>query len=299
VLIQVSPPTKEELAQHPPDRCPLIVRVFPEPRLRWHLLTEVVSAKATDEQGGAILPALALPVTTPEQDRDWGRKTRTIATGFNDAATRGVLAMSAEPTAPTEVATLKGIVRFTAWKPTGVLATVKLADGETSGTADGPHGTQLTVKVIGPVANETGSTTLELTHRWDPELVRLDQPGLDTGEGVWLQSVNGRAALVHANDPVARGPNQWGLAVSNRAGELVFTTAGGPRIDDTTHLGRRLTTMTATYVARPGKLNDARPAAVSFHGARVVEAAVPFAVKELPLAVGTGTFPETRRRTKW
>jgi hypothetical protein len=295
VLVQVSPPTKDELAQHPPDRCPLIVRVFPEPRLRWHQLTEVVPAKATDEKGGAIRPALALPQVTREQDLDWGRRPRVTVTGL--AATRGVLSLSAEPTVPTEVGTLKGIVRFTAWKPSAALATVNLADGET--TADGPHGTQLKVKVIGPIANETGSTTLEISHRWDPELVRLDAATLYHNDGVWFEHVDGKLVPVKGDGPNTPRPNQWGLAVTNAAGEQLSLNAGGTRIDDTVHLGRRLTTMTATYVSRQGKLNDGKPAAVAFYAARVVEVAVPFTVKDLPLAAGTGAFPEARPRYKW
>jgi hypothetical protein len=299
VLIQVTPPTKDELAQHPPDRCPLIVRLFPEPRMKWHRVSEVVSAKATDEKGGAILPALSLPVSPQRMQEELLSSrppTRLSPSGFTDAAMRGVLSLSAEPTVAAEVGTLKGVVRFTAWRPSAALATVNLADGET--TADGPHGTQLKVKVIGPIANEPDSTTLEIAHRWDPLLVKRDAELPDSGGGRWFENVNGRLVPVKAPEPTGPKPNQWGLTVVNAAGEPLSLTAGGTRIDDTTHLGVPLTTMSATYVVRQGKLTDGKPAAVSFHAARVVEVGVPFTVKDLPLAAGTGQQVEFERRWK-
>lgn len=294
LLVQVSAPTKDELAAYPTTQCPLIVRVFPEPRVKWHRFVEAEVAKAADAKGNSLGPALPEP---PRLDlrEEMLLSSRPIARDPRpDGNTWGTLKLAVPPDGPTDVATLAGSLRFTAWKPAEQIAVVRLKDGETEGTADGPHGTRLSVKVVGPISNEPGSTILKVTHRWNPERVRVQQGGA-AGDAVWFENVNGRVVPVKPT-PADRGakPNASGTVVTNAAGEPLTLNAGNTRFDAVADKGVMYSSMTVEYVARQGDLTDAKPAAVTLHAARVTEVVVPFSVKDLPLAAGTGTAIERR-----
>ncbi len=286
LLIQVSPPSKDELARHPPTRSPLAVRTFPEPKVKWHRLTELELVKATDKSGQPISRAAVTYSTRPggpiEFDPIEYRPRPTDATG-------GTLDLTA---GPTEVAALSAVARFTAWKESGELAKVTFADK--TGTADGPCGTRLTATVVGPVSNEPGSTMVEVKVRWDAERVRVEQSA--AADSVWFENVNGRMVPVRATSNTP-GTTAHGLRITNAAGEALTLFSGNVRIDAVTVFGRAFTEVSVKYVAKAGKLADGKPAAVSFHGARAVEVVVPFAAKDLPLTAGTRD-PNERPRYK-
>jgi len=296
VLVQVSAPTKDELAAYPTSQCPLLVRAFPEPRLRWHRLIEAEVAKAADSKGSALGPALPEP---PRLDllreemllssRPISRDTRT------DGNTRGVLKLAVPPDGPIDVTSFTGTLRFTAWKEPAELAVVRLKDGEAEGTADGPHGTRLSVKVVGPISNESGSTILKVVHRWNPERVRVEQGGA-AGDAVWFENVNGRVVPVKPTAALHGGakPNSSGTVVTNAAGEPLALKAGNTRFEAVTDRGVVYSSMIVEYVARRGTLTDGKPAAVTLHASRAVEVVMPLSVKDLPLTAGTrvgGNFP--------
>lgn len=291
LLIRVEEASKDVLAGYRFDVCPLVVRVFPEPKLRWQRITDVAVVKAEAKDGTELRPALRLaPVRDPRME-EMLLSSRPVRheppSGFTEAATRGMLLLAAEPTA-SEFKTVSAVVRFTAWTEPAEVAVVKLKAGDAEGVADGPHATRLKVKVIGPIANQPGSTTVEMTHRWDPERVRPDST-TKPGDEVWLENSKGRATLVHANDHGARGPNRWGIAATDVTGESLLMAASGTRIDAEVVNGRALNTLSAKYVVRKDKSDDGKLAAVAFHASRVVEVGVPFTVKGLPLATGTSS----------
>ncbi len=285
LLIQVSPPTKQELGVHPFTRSPLTVRVFPEPKMKWHRLTDVDLVKASDKMGQSV--GHPPPLTTAEMENSLlpvrgSRGAEYMApTGLSDSATRGTLYLSA---GPTDLATLSAVARFTAWKEPGELAKVTFTDK--TGFADGPCGTRLTATVVGPVSNEPGSTTVEVKVRWDADRVRVEQSAA-RGEAVWFENVNGRMVPVKASEAKGPGTTEHGIRITNAAGEPLAVTSRVIRFDSVREIGRVYTEFSVKYVAKAGKLADGTPAAVSFHGARVAEVVVPFAAKDLPLSAGT------------
>lgn len=285
LLIQVSPPTKQELSVHPFSRSPLTVRVFPEPKVKWHRLTDVDLVKASDKMGQSV--GHPPPLTTAEVGNSHlplriNRGAEYVsATGLTDSATRGVLQLAA---GPTEVESLSAVVRVTAWKEPGELAKVKFTDKDATGTADGPCGTRLTATVIGPITNEPGSTTVEVKVRWDAERVRVEPSA--AADAVWFENVNGRMVPVRATSNTP-GTTEHGIRMTNANGEPLTVSSRVIRFDSVRENGRVYTEFSVKYVVKAGKLADGTPAAVSFHAARVVEMTVPFAAKDLPLTAGT------------
>ena len=297
LLIQVSPPTKDELAAHPLTSSPLAVRVFPEPKVKWHRLAELELVKATDKTGQTIAPVSRVFSSRSDHRQELDIRSidssiRVSPTGLNDAATRGVLQLAA---GPTEVESLSGQVRFTAWKEVGELAKVKFTDKDATGTADGPCGTRLTATVIGPITNEPGSTTVEVKVRWDAERVRVEQSAAG-GDAVWFENVNGRMVPVRATSNTP-GTTEHGIRMTNANGEPLAVSSRVIRFDSVRENGRVYTEFSVKYVVKAGKSADGKPAAVSFHGARVVEMTVPFRAKDLPLTAGTHD-PNERPRYK-
>lgn len=307
LLVQVTAASQEVRAAHTTEQHPLVVRVFPEPRVKWQRLNEALLVKAVAPDDKAIGPGR--PTTLPQRVRleeevrirGGRRPIREQPTDFSDAATRRVLTLAADPDGPTGVGTLSGLLRAGVWKEGGEVATVRLKDGDTEGIADGPHGSTLAVKVIGPVANRTDETLVEVTHRWNADKVRPDSEGgsVGDGEGVWFESRDGRMVPVKAAAPARKGvrPNQWGIVMLDAAGEPLVLTATGTRIDNVADGGRAFTTLTATYIVRKDKSASGKPATVAFHATRVVDVSLPFTVKDLPLAAGTAEHvPELEER---
>jgi hypothetical protein len=288
LLVVVGPPSSDDLRRHPATGCPLIVSVFPEPKVPWQRLTDTELVRATDPTGTAIRP--------PEPDfhfrarlREEMLRSSRLIDVQPDTATRGRLLLSA---GASEAATLSGLVRFTVWKPAGELAVVKFTDRTTTGTTDGPCGTRLTATNLGPISNEPGSHTVEVKVRWDAERVRVVQSA-SGGDAVWFENVNGRLQPVKAALTVRRAATSaHGVGITDSAGESLTLSGGGVRIDTVMHCGRAYTEVSVKYVVK------GVPAAVAFHGARVVELTAPFAAKNLPLTAGTGTGTEERVRFK-
>lgn len=303
VLMHILPATKDELATYLTTQCPVMIRVFPEPRLKWHRLNEAVAVKAAGPKGEVVRPELFPPSTRELMYEENLRSSRLVkgirASGLSEATTRGAVVLTADADTPSELATLSGAVRFAAWKEPTELAVVRLKDGETEGNADGSCGTRLSVKVIGPISNEPGSTILKVVHRWNPEWVRVEQGGA-TGDAVWFENVNGRVVPVKPTASADRGvkPNSSGTVVVNSAGEQLSLSAGNTRFDAIVENGRTYSSMTIEYVAKRGNRTDGMPATVALHAARVVDVSVSFTVKDVPLAPGTATAVE-RRRYKW
>lgn len=302
VLMHILPATKDELATYLTTQCPVMVRVFPEPRLKWHRLTETTAVKAAGPKGEIVRPELFPPPVHEILIEDGFRGGRAVrglrASGLSEATTRGAVVLTADADNPSELGTLSGTVRFTAWKEPAELAVVRLKDGETEGTADGPCGTRLSVKVVGPISNEPGSTILKVVHRWNPEWVRVEQGGA-AGDAVWFENVNGQVVPVKPTTSTDRGkPNLAGTVVTNPAGERLTLSAGNTRFDAAAENGHTYTNMTVEYVAKRGNRTDGKPATVTLYAARVVDVSVPFIVKDVPLAPGTATVIE-RRRYKW
>jgi hypothetical protein len=295
VLIQLLPPTKDELTRSPATHAPLMVRVFPEPKLRWHRLIEAVAVTATDTKGAAVSMALTPPPVLSQYQEELllgggGRRPiRANPPGGSTSGTTGVMYLTA---GADELADLTGVVRFTAWKDGTELAAVKLTGKETSGTADAPFGVRLSVKVIGPIANRTGETIVEVTHRWNPDFVRPDGSAV-RADAVWFENVNGKAVPVLPPSGGGPGPNRFGLVFANAAGEQLNATASSTRIDSAESGGRTVTMVTVSYTVSGKKGQDAKPAGVTFYGNRVIEVAVPVAAKNLPLTAGTRPPPST------
>jgi hypothetical protein len=289
VLIQLLPPSKDELTRHPTTHAPLTVRVFPEPKVRWHRLIEATAVTATDPKGAAVpmaLPPPPVPIQYQEELRGF-RPVRATPPPVGTPGTTGVMYLTA---GADELADLSGVVRFTAWKDGGELAAVKLAGKETSGTADGPHGVRLSVKVVGPIANRTGETVVDVTHRWNPDLVRPDGSAV-RADAVWFENVNGKAVPVLPAGGGGPGPNRFGLVFTNDAGEQLNATSSSTRIDTAESGGRTVTMVTVSYTVSGRKGQDAKPVGVAFYGNRVMEVAVPVAAKNLPLTAGTRQPP--------
>lgn len=285
VLIQLQPPTKDELTRSPTTHAPLMVRVFPEPKLRWHRLVEAAAVTATDAKGAAVRMALTPPPVPRlyEEELIRGGRLRALPPSGTATTTTGVMYLTA---GADELADLTGVVRFTAWKDGTELAAVKLAGKETSGTADGPLGVRLSVKVVGPIANRTGETIVDVTHRWNPEFVRPDGSAV-RADAVWFENVNGKAVPVLPPSGGGPGPNRFGLVFKNEAGEQLTGTASSTRIDTAESGGRAVTMVTVSYTVSGKKGQDAKPAGVTFYGNRVIEVAVPVGAKNLPLTAGT------------
>lgn len=308
LLVQVSTPTQEVRALHPTDRHPLLVRVFPEPRLKWQRLTDVALAKAVSPDDKAIAPGppAAQPQRVQLQEemviRGGRRAIREASSGLSDLTTGRVLTLAAAADGPTRVGTLSGLARAGVWKPAGEVAVVRLKDGQAEGTADGPHGTTLSVKVVGPVANHPEETLVEVTHRWNAEVVRPDGEWVvpDRDDGVWFENRDGKLVPVKAAAPDRKGvrPNRWGIVATDATGEPLGMTATASRIDTLVEHGRTYTTLTATYIVRaPDKSTAGKLAVVAFRASRVVDVSVPFTVKDLPLAAGTAeNLPEPEER---
>jgi hypothetical protein len=306
LLVQVSTPTQQVRAQHTTDQHPLLVRVFPEPRVKWQRLTDVALAKATSPDDRAIGPGsppavVQEPVLAEQLIRGGRRPYREVSTGLTDAVTGRVLTLAADPDGPTEVGTLSGLARAGVWKGAGEVAVVKLKDGESEGVANGPHGTTLCVKVVGQVANRPDETLVEVTHRWLPEKVRPDGEWVvpDRDDGVWFENRNGKLVPVKAAAPDRKGvrPNRWGVVGTDAAGQPLTLTATSTRIDNVAEDGKTYTTLTATYIVRTPDKSAGKLAAVAFHAAKVVDVSVPFAVKDLPLAAGTAeNLPDPEER---
>lgn len=285
LLVVVGPPSSDDLRRHRATDCPLIVSVFPEPKVPWQRLTDTELVKATDPTGTAIRP--------PEPDFHFRARLREqemlssrLIDVQPDTATRGRLVLSA---GASEAATLSGLLRCTVWKPAGELAVVKFTDRTTTGTADGPCGTRLTARNLGPISNEPGSHTVEVKVRWDAGRVRVVQSATG-GDAVWFENVNGRLQSVKVA-PTGRGAatSAHGIGVTDSAGKSLPMSGGGVRIDTVMDCGRAYTEVSVKYVVK------GTPAAVAFHGARVVELAVPFAGKNLPLTAGTGEPTRSKR----
>lgn len=294
VLVQISPASKDDLARHSPALIPVVVRVLPEPRLKWEQVTEVMLVSASAPDGRLISPGIGSPPALNDFDerllQQRGMRVRKIpAIAPDGSAHRGVLTLSNTPDGPTELDTLRGLVRFGVWKEQAEVATVRLAADDREGSATGPHGTQLEVRVIGPIANKPGETLVEITHRWDRDRVRVDPPGPDGVSGVWFENRGGKLVPVtdapaEQNRPV---PNQWGIVGVDSSGEQLLMAPTGSRIDSVRLGDRTLTTMTSKYIVRKDRSLDGKLTAVSFQAARVVRLSVPFEVKNLPLVAGT------------
>jgi hypothetical protein len=286
VLVQLLPPTKDQLTLHPTTHAPLMVRVFPEPKLRWHRLIETTAVSATDAKGAAVPMAFTPPPLPLVVWEGGGRPVRANPPSGGTPGTTGVMYLTAGADGPTELADLSGVVRFTAWKDGAELAAVKLAGKEASGTADGPHGVRLSVKVVGPIANRTGETIVDVTHRWNPDLVRPDGAAV-RADAVWFENVNGKAVPVLPPSGGGPGPNRFGLVFTNDAGEQLTATSSSTRIDTAESGGRTVTMVTVSYTVSGKKGQDAKPTGVTFYGNKVIEVAVPVSAKKVPLAAGT------------
>lgn len=308
LMVQVTPPNPVVRAAHTSDLFPLSVRVFPEPRVRWQRLTDVALAKASAPDGKELRSGILPPpprVLLDEERMIRGRRRIPVElpTGFTDAATRWVLTLAADPDGPTEVGTLSALLRATVWKEAGEVAVVKLKDGDTEGTTDGPHGTTLGVKVIGPIANHPDETMIEVSLRWVPDRVRPDADGAVNGgsEGVWFEPRDGKLVPVKAAAAEGKGgvrPDRWGIVAADAGGEPLTLTAGGVKFGQAVENGRVVSTATVEYVVRkPEKSSAGKLAAVAFHAQRVVEVSVPLRVKDIPLAAGTAEPDATTEPT--
>ena len=281
----------------PPDTLSVVLQTYAEPRLRLRQFDAAVVTKATDADGRELrtLPALVSVPPAPVMTRGRGLRgggaivldangVALLPAGlptpsFTPSASQALLRFAVPEDAPPRLAVLEGFFRATVAGPNEDLCRVGGLDDKPLGAANGrgvtvtahavpqagDGGSMLVVSVTGALGEYQYGTTppKPLSAAAAANLAQAKRDGLP------LSPYTSAAA---------------GLTVTDAAGEP-FESSSGPTMMVPVGDGRVTERLTLRLL--PTEKTRGLPATVTLTGARTRSLDIPFALRDVPLQVGT------------
>ena len=305
--IEAIPVPVANLPQMPANRVPVLLHISPEPRFRWVGTTETLVTLARDQDGRTLAWDFVANDFNPNNGAYYGRRklggkagyygTPIVSSEFPVSPFQAYVKLAASPAGPSS--TLKefeGIVRGRYWSPPETMLAISGLGAEAI-EVSGPNRTSLKAKVE-PMPGDASALLLSVTMIYNSEEVVLANgaSALNANpEGLWLENdPGGRVKVKLSSEERKRAQgytNAYGLALVDGNGKpmnLSPHTATTQNYYD--GIQQSLFAVMAQYVVRPATKNDAdQPAKLTFNGSRVKTIEVPFAFKDVPVLLGTGT----------
>ena len=304
------------LAQMPANRVPVLLQIAPEPRFRWVGTTETLVTMAKNQDGHTLswdfVAADIRPNIYGYPNRMRGRGKGgyyggpVMSSEFPVGPFQAYVKLAANPSGPSSVLKeFDGLVRGRIWsRPETMLSLSSLS--ESFAETSGPNQTGLKAKVE-PIPGDASALLISITTTYNSGEVAPSNGAIAPNanpDGVWLENGPGGRVKLNAAKP---GPGEMPMAPSytNPYG-LALVDGGGKPMNLSPHTATQQNyydgstnsstfVVTSQYVVRPATKDDAgKPAKLTFSGSRVKTIAVPFAFKDVPVLLGTGTNMQSR-----
>ncbi len=294
------------LPQMPANRVPVLLHISPEPRFRWVGTTETLVTLAKNQDGRTLSWDFVANDFNPYNANYDGRRLGRGKGGYYGGPVassefpvgpfQAYVKLAASPAGPSSILKeCEGLVRGRYWSaPETMLAISGL--GTDAIEVSGPNRTGLKAK-YGPMPGDASALLLTVVTTYNAGEVTPANgaSALNANpDGLWLENGPGGKVQVKLSPEerkLAQGyTNAYGLALVDGNGKTMNLsphTASSQNIYD----GRNSIFMvTSQYVVRPATKDDAdKPAKLTFNGSRVKTIEVPFAFKDVPVLLGTGT----------
>ncbi len=317
--IEAIPVPVANLPQMPANRVPVLLQITPEPRFRWVGTTETLVTMAKNQDGHtlswdfvAVDSGAAFNVYSGRAQLGRGKRYYggpVHSTEFPVNQFQAYVKLAANPAGPSSsLKEFEGCVRGRIWSQPETM----LAISELSGSLaeiSGPNHTSLKAK-YDPMPGDTSALLMTIVTTYNAgEVAPVNGASALNAmpEGLWFE--NGPGGRVKLNavklSPeelrMAQGfTNAYGLALVDGNGKPMnlspHTATQQNFYDGQTNASTFM--VTAQYVVRPATKDDAgKPAKLTFSGSRVKTIEVPFAFKNVPVLLGTGTNVQSRVNT--
>ncbi len=305
--IEAIPVPVANLPQMPANRVPVLLQITPEPRFRWVGTTETLVTMAKNQDGHtlswdfvAVDSGAAFNVYSGRAQLGRGKRYYggpVHSTEFPVNQFQAYVKLAANPAGPSSsLKEFEGCVRGRIWSQPETM----LAISELSGSLaeiSGPNHTSLKAK-YDPMPGDTSALlmTIVTTYNAGEVAPANGTSALANPDGLWLENGPGgrvKVKLTPEERQQAQGfTNAYGLALVDGNGKPMnlspHTATQQNFYDGQTNASTFM--VTAQYVVRPATKDDAgKPAKLTFSGSRVKTIEVPFAFKNVPVLLGTGT----------